>query len=214
MLCYIVLMYLRIGIKDVVYHNTILYIIERFGYADWYGWQINNWGTKWNASSIQWLDEEFVTFNTAWSTPFMLFTKLSEKYPEARIEVEYSDEDFGYNVGKYTLVAGIEIECEIPEGGSYEALELAMKIQYGSVDDYFECNEEMFVEDVEDIENDEKLSEYISTIIDIAYDNECFPTEDCEYHKLVLEKFKEKALVDENFELVALIQKELEKVVK
>ncbi len=43
-------------------------------------------------------------------------------------------------------------------------------------------------------------------------DRDYMPTEDCGYAKNVLEKFKELALADEKFDLVALIQKELEKV--
>ena len=62
--------------------------VERFGFADWYGWQINNWGTKWNASSVYWSDDnDFVSFNTAWSTPFDLLVALSKKYPQATFEI-------------------------------------------------------------------------------------------------------------------------------
>jgi hypothetical protein len=183
---------------------------QKFGATDWYNWQIENWGTKWNASeSINFGDG--IEFNTAWSTPFNLIIALSKKYPEVSINVRYADEDFGYNVGEYTLLNGEEIECNIPEGGSYDAYIMAMDIQYGGVDEYFDCNEEIFIE--EDYFDEEgELGNYISTMIDIAYEHECYPTEDCEYHKLVLERFKEKAMVDENYELVVIIQKELEKV--
>jgi hypothetical protein len=89
---------------------------------------------------------------------------------------------------------------------------MAMDIQYGHPTDYFEGNEEIFSEYIDD--DEEELSDYVSTMIDIAYDHEVYPFEDCEYHELVLERFKEKALADENFELVAIIQKELDKVEK
>jgi hypothetical protein len=181
--------------------------IERFGYADWYGWQISNWGTKWNASDVYWSDDnESVSFNTAWSTPFNLFLKLSEKYPEARIEVEYADEDFGYNVGTYTLVGGVEIEENVPEGGTREAYEMALNIQGG--EDYY------LGDDFCDVDEDEELSKFTNSMIEIAYDRDYMPTEDCGYARNVLERFKEIALANENFELVATIQKELEKVEK
>jgi len=187
--------------------------IERFGYADWYGWQINNWGTKWNASeSIEFGDG--IEFNTAWSTPFNLLVALSKKYPEVTINVRYADEDFGHNVGEYTLLNGEEIASDIPQGGTYEAYIMAMDIQYGGVDEYFDCNEEIFTEEYNFEDEDEVISDYISTMIDIAYDHECYPTEDCEYHKLALERFKEKAMADEKYELVAVIQKELDKVIE
>ena len=178
--------------------------IKRFGYSDWYGWQVNNWGTKWNASNVYWSDDDYVSFNTAWSTPFDLLVALSKKYPQATFEVEYADEDFGYNVGQYVLQNGEEIDTNIPEGGSKEALELALNIQGG--EDYY------LGDDFCDVDEDEELSDFTIKMIEIAYDRDYMPTEDCGYAKNVLEKFKELALADEKFELVALIQKELDKV--
>jgi hypothetical protein len=175
---------------------------------DWYNWRLDNWGTKWNSSEIYVFEEGF-TFNTAWSTPFNLLVGLSKKYPNVEFNIRFADEDFGYNVGEFTLLNGIETELNLPDGGTREALEMAMNIQYGGVDEYFDCNNELFTEDY--IENDE-LNSYILTMIDIAYDNKCYPFEDCEWHKLVLDIFKEKALVDENYELLIVIQQELDKI--
>lgn len=185
---------------------------QRFGFTDWYGWQNYNWGTKWNAcDSIELGDG--IEFNTAWSTPFELLVKLSEKYPEVTINVRYADEDFGYNVGEYTLLNGEEIETNIPEGGTRESYIMAMEVQYGDVSDYFDCNEEIFTDIYVD-EDDDELGNYMEQMINIAYEFECYPTEDCEYDKRVLERFKELALADEKFELVALIQKEIDKVIE
>ena len=183
--------------------------IEKFGHTCWYGWQNANWGTKWNACDSEDYGD-YIEFNTAWATPFDLLVKLSEKYPEVTINVRYADEDFGYNVGEYTLLNGEEIDTNIPEGGTYESYLMAMDIQYGTPHDYFDCNEEVFTELWE--EDEKELGDYLLNMIAIAYEHEVYPFEDCEYHKLVLERFKELALADENFELVALIQKELEKV--
>lgn len=181
---------------------------DKFGACDWYGWQIQNWDTKWNACESIELEGGF-EFQTAWSTPYAIFQKLSVLFPEVEIEVRYADEDFGYNVGEYTLLNGSEINTNIPNGGSQEALELAMEIQYGGVDGYFDCNsDDIFV----DLWNEDELTPYIKTMIDIAYNNKFYPFDDCNYHKHVLEYFKEKALSDENFELVIVIDKELNKV--
>ena len=62
------------------------------------------------------------------------------------------------------------------------------------------------------MDEDEELSDFTTAMIEIAYDRDYMPTEDCGYAKNVLEKFKELALADEKFELVTLIQKELDKV--
>ncbi|MFK5283499.1 hypothetical protein ACI3PL_28390, partial [Lacticaseibacillus paracasei] len=68
-------------------------------------------------------------FNTAWSTPYSLLVNLSKKYPQVTFEVEYAYEDFGYNVGKYVLLDGETIDQNIPDGGSQEAIEMAMDIK-------------------------------------------------------------------------------------
>lgn len=184
---------------------------EKFGHADWYGWQIENWGTKWNAYDQCSIDENVIEFQTAWSTPHSLLVNLSELFPEVTFEVRFADEDFGYNVGEFTLFGGEEIDCNIPDGGSDEAFEMAMDIQYGTPEDYFDCNQEIFTDEyVED--DDEELSNYVAQMVDLAYKHKHYPSEGCEYHKLVLQRFKEIALADENFELVIIIDKELSKV--
>jgi hypothetical protein len=85
---------------------------------------------------------------------------------------------------------------------------LAITIQYGDVIDYHFDDE--FGEYID--EEEEELSNYNENLIDIAYEHNVLPYENCNWHNLVLERFKEKALADEKFELVALIQKELDKV--
>ncbi len=184
---------------------------EKFGHAEWYGWQSANWGTKWNAYDQCSIDENCIEFNTAWSTPHSLLVNLSIMFPEVTFEVRFADEDFGYNVGEFTLFGGEEIDCNIPDGGSDEAFEMAMDIQYGTPEDYFDCNQEIFTDEyVED--DDEELSNYVAQMVDLAYKHKHYPSEGCEYHKLVLQRFKELALADENFELVIIIDKELNKV--
>jgi len=184
---------------------------KKFGYAEWYGWQNANWGTKWNAYEQCSIDEDVIEFQTAWSTPFSLLVNLSLMFPEVTFEVRYADEDFGYNVGEFTLLGGDEILTNIPDGGSDEAYEMAMDIQYGTPEEYFDCNEEIFTDDY--INEDEgELSGYVSQMVDLAYKHKHYPSEDCNYHKLALERFKELALADENFELVIVIDKELNKV--
>jgi len=186
---------------------------KKFGYAEWYGWQNANWGTKWNAYEQCSIDEDVIEFQTAWSTPFSLLVNLSLMFPEVTFEVRYADEDFGHNVGEFTLLGGEEMDCNIPDGGSDEAYELAMDIQYGTPEEYFDCNEEIFTDDY--INEDEgELSGYVSQMVDLAYKHKHYPSEDCNYHKLALERFKELALADENFELVIIIDKELNKVEK
>jgi hypothetical protein len=52
--------------------------LEKYGSKDWYDWCVSNWGTKWNSydSSVQ---EDCVSFNTAWAPPIPVIIELAEK---------------------------------------------------------------------------------------------------------------------------------------
>ena len=83
--------------------------IKKYGYKNWYDWNRANWGTKWDAYEPYvnaMTDEIFLSFMTAWSTPEPIFRKLAEQYPDLLIEIEYADEDLGYNCGSYSYVDG------------------------------------------------------------------------------------------------------------
>jgi len=75
----------------------------------WYMWNPQNWGTKWDAYSVE-IDgnhtildrlarahvetiEGAVRFDTAWSPPFPVFNKLVELFPDCRFEFRWLDED-------------------------------------------------------------------------------------------------------------------------
>ena len=72
--------------------------IKEHGYADWYDWQVNNWGTKWDIGplnmEIEIIDNEhriYVDFGSAWSPPIGAMRKLFEKYKDRglNIRMEY-----------------------------------------------------------------------------------------------------------------------------
>ena len=74
-------------------------LIDKYGYPDWYSWCCNNWGTKWNASDVECSHSDTqltYTFNTAWGPPSQWFTKLTEKYNnfDMRLEFEEPGMDF------------------------------------------------------------------------------------------------------------------------
>lgn len=54
--------------------------IEKYGFKDWYEWNINNWGTKWDFSldSVERVDPNTVkaSFESAWSPPVDAYVKL------------------------------------------------------------------------------------------------------------------------------------------
>ena len=75
--------------------------LELYGSTTWYGWCISNWGTKWNACEVSWSGDDYVEFDTAWSFPEPIFTKLADLYPDILISVNFADEDIGNNCGHF-----------------------------------------------------------------------------------------------------------------
>ncbi len=56
--------------------------VKEFGYANWYDWNIANWGTKWDVEAdVQQNDGEIgLTFDSAWSPPQRAIALLAEKF--------------------------------------------------------------------------------------------------------------------------------------
>ncbi len=65
----------------------------KYGYANWYDWSIDKWGTKWNANNTHVSHEDgYIEFDTAWSPAIPIIDELSRQYPNTEFEVEYIDE--------------------------------------------------------------------------------------------------------------------------
>jgi hypothetical protein len=123
--------------------------LEMMDPRGWYGWSVTYWGTKWNGYSASW--EELgdgrvrLIFDTAWSHPEPVVTALSEKFPDEVLEVQWADEDLGYNLGSYKIQGGEVSDFNQPDGGSDEANEMAAQIKYGK--SYAELRAEWDAED-------------------------------------------------------------------
>lgn len=100
----------------------------KYGYVSWYHWSIDNWGTKWNSYEVEYINDNQVTFQTAWNFPYPVIRKLSELYPELTIIAEYYDEEFGYNLGSCTFKEGILIDGGALEDDSQEGYALLWEI--------------------------------------------------------------------------------------
>ena len=100
-------------------------------------WARKNWGTKWNAFSQ--LDgrntENTIYFSTAWNGVPELIQKIAWIFPNVEIEYSWCDENFGYNLGKYSFKDTEILEEYLPEGGSKEAYELGFEIEQVGPDD-------------------------------------------------------------------------------
>lgn len=170
-------------------------LIKKFGFDNWYDWAISNWGTKWNCCDV-FIGDDYIEFNTAWSNPMPIFLKLSEMFSDVEFEVMYADEDFGYNTGKYTLQNGEMYSMDIPDGGSKEAYELAIEVQGDN--DYFTYD--VFLE----VNENEDLSDFHTTLIEISYERERVVTN--EMPLIILNEFLRLALEREDYEFASKVR--------
>lgn len=113
-----------------------------YGRNNWYDWSCDNWGTKWNACNNEYDAEIFngtlvYDFETAWSAPYPIVQKISEKYKCACV-LEYYDEDFGYNCGRYECTSGTVVKDVCFNGGD-EALEWIAETFGSDTMDSFGC---------------------------------------------------------------------------
>lgn len=80
--------------------------LRKYGYACWYPWAVDNWGTKWNAYELEEHSRDTIKFETAWSHPRPVYDALSKKFADVTFEVKYADEDTGHNLGHFECVNG------------------------------------------------------------------------------------------------------------
>ena len=74
------------------------------GIPNWYDWQSEHWGTKWNACDCQEViltpfehtsyTKAIYRFDTAWSTPEPVIRRIIEDWPELEIDGGYIDEGY------------------------------------------------------------------------------------------------------------------------
>lgn len=83
----------------------------KYGYRHWYEWRLANWGTKWEACEVQFIDEneEYVQirFDTAWSPPTNFFEWYAKENPEVVFLNQYDEEGMFFE----------GYECHSPERG-------------------------------------------------------------------------------------------------
>ena len=166
-----------------------------YGHRDWYSWSNANWGTKWNAYDTNENEDDGIYFQTAWSNPFPVMEALSRKYPDVVFHVRFADEDFGHNVGEYSLENGEIVSQNIPEGGSEEAYEMAADIT---------GYESYLTDRVYDIEAEtiDELEDYEKQYIKAVYDKEVIE----DFPRVVIDYMLELAVADENYEVATRLR--------
>ena len=103
---------------------------QQTGYHDWYTWNLDNWGVKWDASNCKSKElSDFNTivfsFDTPWGTPEHFVRRLSKKYPNATFEMvsgsieNDSHYEFTCEDGKYEETCSYESFKEAIEDGKW-----------------------------------------------------------------------------------------------
>jgi hypothetical protein len=73
---------------------------RKYGHSNWYDWNCNNWGTKWDCSDSHYTEEDkILQFQTAWACPEKIIAEMKLVFPDLKFNGNYADEDFGSNVG-------------------------------------------------------------------------------------------------------------------
>ena len=103
---------------------------EQTGYHDWYTWNLDNWGVKWDASNCK--SKELSDFNTIifefdspWGTPEHFVGELSKLYPNATFEMvsgsieNDSHYEFTCENGKFEETCSYETFKDAVEDGKW-----------------------------------------------------------------------------------------------
>jgi hypothetical protein len=110
--------------------------IEQYGYATWYEFASDKWGTKWNAYDIE-VQDDAIQFDTAWAMPDPIFVALSKLLPERTITVKYADEDIGSNCGIVSYNNGEVVSfTDMSEAPEEVARSFACEIKYNNADEW------------------------------------------------------------------------------
>lgn len=80
---------------------------EKYGYESWYGWCIDNWGTKWTPDFEFERTDTAIEFrgDSAWSPPDEIMRYITEIHP-VKIEMSYVEEGMGF-LGYYIFEDGL-----------------------------------------------------------------------------------------------------------
>lgn len=86
---------------------------REYGAVSWYDWNIEHWGTKWNAADpeLDQIDGDNVVFHfsTAWSPPMPVVEKLAKLFPELRIKHDFFEMGCGFQ-GHFTYAGGVVVK--------------------------------------------------------------------------------------------------------
>lgn len=90
------------------------------GIPFWWGWNVANWGTKWDACETSIVEDKVnllqYRFDTAWAMPMPVMVEASKQYKDLTFHIHYEEEQ-GWG-GEVTLINGEVISekfWDVPE---------------------------------------------------------------------------------------------------
>lgn len=124
---------------------------------NWYDWSINNWGTKWEISIIDWERQDddtiWISFETAWAPPLALYQYLFEQ--EWYVEGLYHESGCAF-CGIWTDGEDDFYEYDFNDLETLEALPEDLQDFTGLIDYYTDQQSER--------EAEEEYQEYLMTV--------------------------------------------------
>jgi len=136
--------------------------LDKYGYKNWYDWNIAHWGTKWPPRVEEFdLDDAqhdglwsiHALYETAWCPPTKLIQKLSELFPTLVFHTSFDEESQAF-VGCEIFSKGQEFSAgfepgtaEVPEGYAE---------RWNAIKDKFDNNDDDAFQDLLDYQSDLK----------------------------------------------------------
>lgn len=87
---------LKNGDRYILTEDDGIEPLENKEWFNWYKWNTENWGTKWDASNIQ-LTQKTITFDTAWCYPKQVLDKMAEDNYDMEFIVKAREDGCGIN---------------------------------------------------------------------------------------------------------------------
>lgn len=88
-------------------------LAKKYGYSDWYGFCVAEWGTKWEATIERYVqdgDSIIVYFDTAWAPPEGIYAAMEAA--GIKVEATYIEQGVGFMGYRKD---GIDHMCDVPE---------------------------------------------------------------------------------------------------
>jgi hypothetical protein len=106
---------------------------QKYGHDNWYDWVTDIWGTKWGIYEASWVDDNSVSFQSAWSPAEKIIGSLSLKYPELDFVLQAADEGGGFT-SEYFIKEGVMVQQDY-EWDSEDGIRVRKAVGYYHEDD-------------------------------------------------------------------------------